>query len=562
MNPDPSDPFGPDETSSSTSSDTASDALPRQTLNLGGILSWALIIALTLLMVGMTYWEQGQQQTDTVANKSDLMPIQMQARVLVGQRNMMEGLETPDQPSDDDENKEDADEADAGEGDSDAEVGESTGEEVTSDVLRETDTETDSETEDNADPDTDETSAVPIPEDLNAGTYEQRLCYVILVNEIKGPKSALKSIDELDAAAEEASFESTETQEQLRSIVSKLVQEQADGNVNPIETLPLEERDLLTKSLGWVGELAMYPEGASDVDRRTAMMGEASTGMWKLMGAFGVGLSIFVLGFAGFVVMVTLLATNRLRPKFQLGASGMNIYIQTFAIWMVVFFGMPYLIAKTGLITNAEESLMSTPFVFFGSLLVLIYPVMRGIPFSKVLADIGWKQRAPLGDLALSPVAYASWMPVILIGFFCVFAGMMVSETIHGPRPFGAGVAPGHPIQDFIAAGNTKVIILVFVTACIAAPIVEETMFRGVLYRHLRELTGHQQRWVSVVFSAVLNGVIFAAIHPQGLTAIPLLTSLAIGFSLAREWRDSLLMSIMMHAINNFMVTCLMVTIM
>ena len=95
----------------------------------------------------------------------------------------------------------------------------------------------------------------------------------------------------------------------------------------------------------------------------------------------------------------------------------------------------------------------------------------------------------------------------------------------------------------------------VVMAACIAAPIVEETMFRGVLYRHLRELHADKKRFLSVVVSSVLNGLIFAAIHPQGVMAIPLLTMLAVGFSFTREWRNSLVSSITMHAINNGLVT-------
>jgi len=62
----------------------------------------------------------------------------------------------------------------------------------------------------------------------------------------------------------------------------------------------------------------------------------------------------------------------------------------------------------------------------------------------------------------------------------------------------------------------------------------------------------------SIIVSAVLNGFIFASLHPQGILVVPLLTTLAIGFSFVREWRDSLWTSILMHAFNNSMVTMMM----
>ena len=81
-------------------------------------------------------------------------------------------------------------------------------------------------------------------------------------------------------------------------------------------------------------------------------------------------------------------------------------------------------------------------------------------------------------------------------------------------------------------------------------------MFRGVLYRHLRDMSQRWARWSSVAFSALLNGFIFAAIHPQGIAGIPGLMTLAICFSLTREWRNSLAAPMLMHGIHNTLVTC------
>jgi len=87
--------------------------------------------------------------------------------------------------------------------------------------------------------------------------------------------------------------------------------------------------------------------------------------------------------------------------------------------------------------------------------------------------------------------------------------------------------------------------------ACLIAPIIEETVFRGILYRHLREGTAKWRTGTSIAFSVGFNGLIFAVIHPQGLIAAPALMAVASGLSLAREWRGSLLAPITMHATNN-----------
>ena len=82
-------------------------------------------------------------------------------------------------------------------------------------------------------------------------------------------------------------------------------------------------------------------------------------------------------------------------------------------------------------------------------------------------------------------------------------------------------------------------------------------MFRGVLYRHLREGT-RGLGWVSSAFiSAVGVSFIFAAIHPQGLLTVPALMGLAFGFTLIREWRGTLIPSMIAHGINNGVVLLL-----
>jgi membrane protease YdiL (CAAX protease family) len=57
------------------------------------------------------------------------------------------------------------------------------------------------------------------------------------------------------------------------------------------------------------------------------------------------------------------------------------------------------------------------------------------------------------------------------------------------------------------------------------------------------------------LISGLISSLIFAAVHPQGWTAIPVLG--AIGFVLAsiREWRGTFIASATAHALNNAVVT-------
>jgi membrane protease YdiL (CAAX protease family) len=117
--------------------------------------------------------------------------------------------------------------------------------------------------------------------------------------------------------------------------------------------------------------------------------------------------------------------------------------------------------------------------------------------------------------------------------------------------PFDPVSGPAHPIISEFANPNVWLFLQVFFVASVVAPIVEETMFRGVLYRHLREATGWTGTFLSVVFSGTVASFIFAVIHPQGIVAVPALMALAYGFTIAREWRGSLIAPMVAHGINN-----------
>ena len=97
--------------------------------------------------------------------------------------------------------------------------------------------------------------------------------------------------------------------------------------------------------------------------------------------------------------------------------------------------------------------------------------------------------------------------------------------------------------------------------ASIVAPIVEETMFRGVLHRHLRDATARLGYVASALASATVTSFVFAAIHPQGWMAVPALMALAFAFTLVREWRGTLVPCIIAHGLNNGLLMWLLISL-
>lgn len=468
-----------------------------QRLSLSGYVSWAGVIAMTsalFLVVGfsqvLTPPAVGGDATTT-----DLMPIQWQGKALVGQKRFLEsqGQEVPE-------------------------------------------------------------SAKTVPLPMDSGSYEQRLCYAILLSEIEEPAKALEYLETLDQRVTDSKLKLTDDQQRMREIIGTLNQHFVDGDLEPT-SIPAEDRELVESRLQWLGRLAFLPAGLANNSERQAVDSEATNVL--MFGGIGVmaGLFIGIIGFALAVGFVVMLINRKLNSGFHVRAYNHNIYIETFAIWMGLFFGSSILLSLLR-IDDPQFGMLIQPFVFFGSLIAVGWPIVRGIRFEQVRRDIGWTSENLAADAASAVPTYLATLPFLLPGVILVSVLTSIVAGFHEPHEFARQFVPSHPVQDYIASGGLTMILLVFLTACVAAPIVEETMFRGILYRHLRDWSAGWQRWISIAFAAIINGLIFASIHPQGIFGIPVLATLAIGFSLAREWRGSLVSSVVMHGIHNTLITC------
>ena len=86
-------------------------------------------------------------------------------------------------------------------------------------------------------------------------------------------------------------------------------------------------------------------------------------------------------------------------------------------------------------------------------------------------------------------------------------------------------------------------LVLSIVMACIAAPVVEEFLFRGYMYGTLRRLT-------NPVFAAVVIGALFAVVHGNLPALLPLWV-FSILLSFAYEMTRCLWVPVGMHVFFN-----------
>jgi membrane protease YdiL (CAAX protease family) len=148
---------------------------------------------------------------------------------------------------------------------------------------------------------------------------------------------------------------------------------------------------------------------------------------------------------------------------------------------------------------------------------------------------------------------YLGTLPLLFVGALLTLGLMRLAKLVigEGNDPLGLTSDPNHPIGGLLLTGNWWSRLQILFAASVGAPIVEETMFRGVLYRHLREATCNLSYPLSVFLSACVVSFVFAVIHPQGFLGVPPLMALAFVFCLLREWRGTLVPGMVAHGVNN-----------
>jgi len=325
--------------------------------------------------------------------------------------------------------------------------------------------------------------------------------------------------------------------------------------------------------LQWFGRLALAPTPPMEISALTAAAGAALAAavandrdevLAVAEKAFTVfALSIFALlvlglaGLLGLIIFLAMAASGKVESRLECSAGRGGIYAETFALWLILFFGLGFLGTRLG---EGHTNFYVASAGMVLSLVALAWPVLRGIPWRQVRRDIGltWGENPAFEPLA-GVASYIMALPLLAIGLILMLVLMYVQRGVPADdaNPFLAPSAPSHPIIEPLVFGGWESRILILVLAAVVAPLVEEIMFRGVLYQHLREASCRWGTGLSIVFSGTVASFIFAVLHPQGLIAVPVLMALAYGFTIAREWRGTLVPCMVGHGLSNGLVTLL-----
>lgn len=311
------------------------------------------------------------------------------------------------------------------------------------------------------------------------------------------------------------------------------------------DALTVEQWKSLDAHMGWFATLAH-----ADLAAEPAAVKSVSDGFGRLMLLLAIAAIWFVgVGLAGLVLLVVLASLailKRIRSGIEISPSMHVILGETFIAWMLVF--LVIRLVSGWLFDRGEPgvgamwlSLACT----FASLLALAWAGVRGVRWSAFAEAAGLRWHGGLFRFCwMSATSYACALPCMGIG---VAVGLALSSLMKG-RSFQD---VSHPVQEMLPGASGGMVVALFAIACVAAPVVEEIAFRGLLYGHVRQETARWRRFLSIAFAMLFSATIFAAIHPQGVLAVPALAGVSLGFCITREWSGSVYPGMVAHGVHN-----------
>jgi membrane protease YdiL (CAAX protease family) len=343
----------------------------------------------------------------------------------------------------------------------------------------------------------------------------KKFLVVPILAEVSGRDAALRELQRLERNAADP--------ETAREI-SIFLQLYRDGR----ESLNPQQR-MYIKQCGWVGKLALSQnDPASGSERKEVIRSAFITTILLGMVALGI-MAVFTAGFVLMAVAIFLRVQGRLQSRLLMPEKPGASLLQAFAIYIAGYVVLPIL----SLWLFPRFRMLAYLSALLAVVIAILWPRLRGADWRSYRAAIGWRRgKGILREIGAGILGYIAGLPLLAGAAVLV---MVISRY--------AGKMPTHPILQEVGRGPLYLLLWTLL-ACVWAPVVEETFFRGVLFGYLRR----HAHWS---ISAITTALLFAVVHPQGWIGVPLIGAIGFTLSAIREWRGSLIASMSAHALNN-----------
>tara|TARA_R110002073_G_scaffold152651_3_gene307433 strand:+ start:63559 stop:65133 length:1575 start_codon:yes stop_codon:yes gene_type:complete len=402
---------------------------------------------------------------------------------------------------------------------------------------------------------------------------EDRVRSTILIGEFEGDEPALETLEaaRLDvskmheqAIAFDPDAEVSEDNPAPMYAVERLAPILAD--LDALETIYRDgreaiekpESDRLVSRYGVLGQAAIT-HGMDDSDplREPAVTG--FVGIVLLM--LGLILLVLFAFFGGCVLLIlgiVQFSSGKLRMRYaenQPIVRPKTVFLETYSIFVVCFGIMS--IGLFALSVHVRPSLGGISiFTQWLLLLIPLWALLRGVSRKDWKQSLGLHRgEGVLKEIGCGFLAYLASVPVYFLGVLVVFVLMLLSEAFK--IAMGSSTAPEamtNPVMDIIAASGPLGIALFFLLATLWAPLTEEMIFRGALFKYFRG----RLHWV---FAGLLTATLFAFMHNYGPMLVAPLIALGFMFSFMREWRGSIIAAMTAHFIHNATLFIFMITL-
>ena len=370
--------------------------------------------------------------------------------------------------------------------------------------------------------------------DAWALTPESRVRAAVVAGELLGPDRALERLDELSGAFDEGA--------PLAVDVADLKTIYESGR----DAIDDQAAERLRAHHGFFGEVALS-HGLDDThpDRAPLVTGGAKM-MGLIFGIAGVVCLVGVTGFVLFIVAIVRLGTGKVRSGMGAPEPGGSVFLEAFAIFaggflllMLVLWVLSRFIADPTWLTViqvcAQWMLLAAP----------LWPLIRGMRWNTFRKAIGWHTgKGVFREIGAGIVGYLAGLPLLAAGIGITLGLVAVMTVLRKMAGLGDPPPPNNAVFELATSDSPLVLILVFLLATVWAPLCEESIFRGALYRHMRGRAG-------IVVCAIGSALVFGFFHAYGPVLVFPVVMLGVTFALMREWRGSLIAPITAHALHN-----------
>ncbi|MBL4698033.1 MAG: CPBP family intramembrane metalloprotease [Phycisphaerales bacterium] len=398
---------------------------------------------------------------------------------------------------------------------------------------------------------------------------EDRIRLIMLVAEFEGTEAALDRIHILqnelitvtpdDENDDKDDKDQDENNVQIQVLADNLIIDELTTlevlYLIGVDALEPQYRQQLTDRYGLIGKVALT-HGLSNTDplRQPLITG----GGWLIAFGFVSILGAVFFSIAGTCLLIfgiIQLASGKIKLRNHVPAKGGSIFLETYCLFVGAFLVM--FIATFFVANSSRPELMKYSLVAqWLLLLTVLWGLARGMKSQRWRKAIGWHTgEGVLKEIGIGIIAYIASIPLFIIGILITAILLITREAISLAQNNGVPQEPEsltNPIFELVASGNKSVIIMFFILATTWAPIVEETIFRGALFRHLRS----SMHWV---FAALLSAFLFGYMHNNGPLMVAPLIALGFMFAFMREWRGSLIAPMTAHFLHNFTLMSFMI---